>query len=59
MKKFLKDLIDAKSKSGAKDYYFFILASDVLCFVTIVLGYSSFTVRMTTPTLPHLKLRIF
>ena len=45
MKRFLSRLLNPEISQGGTDYYVMMLFFDILCFVTIVLGVSSFDVR--------------
>lgn len=46
IKNFFHKVIYSTSVAGRKDYYIWILVCDVLCFITIVFGYSSFSVSV-------------
>lgn len=47
VKQFFKQVIENISVAGRKDYYMGMLTYDVLCFLTIVFGYSYFSVSPT------------
>ena len=45
VKKFIARLLNPDVSLGAADYYALMLSFDILCFLTIIFGYSSFGVR--------------